>query len=100
MFRMDEFFSKRIDAILKFIKKVDFIKKKIYFFLMHTRFGPELGLKSVSYYKPLNQMEPPVPKKLIFQEGFRKTANLTSNKWQLVPFCQAKQRKPIKLKEM
>ena len=29
---------------------------------METRFGPELGLKSVSYYKPLNQSEPPVPK--------------------------------------
>jgi len=56
------FSLRRIDAILKFIKKVDFIKKKYIFLLMHTRFGPELGLKSVSYYKPLNQMEPPVPK--------------------------------------
>jgi hypothetical protein len=31
---------------------------------MDTRFGPELGLKSVSYYKPLNQQEPPVRKEV------------------------------------
>ncbi len=31
---------------------------------MHTRFGPELGLKNVSYYKPLNQLEPPVPREV------------------------------------
>ncbi|GIX40930.1 MAG: hypothetical protein KatS3mg129_0663 [Leptospiraceae bacterium] len=31
---------------------------------METRFGPELGLKNVSYYKPLNQQEPPVKKEV------------------------------------
>ncbi|MFN3603835.1 MAG: hypothetical protein ACK4UJ_03870 [Leptonema sp. (in: bacteria)] len=29
---------------------------------METRLAPELGLKNVNYYKPLNQQEPPVPK--------------------------------------